>query len=450
MALAWTAVAQNRVAYLLFNQPYSSISDPQKYVIDGNWTTGSLTAGVAFSAFTTIQLVAQYFELAGSTVTSDAAMPWLIDEVCYRAAISLRPERVDEYKEVARVSRDTYLSSITTTEITTGYDSDPYALTLKNIRFYVLANMVIRKPPVMMHPREIDGNTFWVLNWLWNKSNWSFRRRSVTARIIPVTVSGGNWTESSKTISGIDTTDYPTHVAGTVFFATTGTNVVTGPFQVASRPGATSITLSASLSKTGADLSNADIGGYIVAFIPYGLASGENLNAMANRKLRLVGQYRMSIGWGNGDLMTALRTDTTFQRGIPQAFRMEKNTNTLSWYFWPIPDQEYSVGLEAYIALPGTTTGGVPDNATDTVPFAKFPREFVALIKDLVLGRCLLAKGVSRDVWTNATEEVDRVAPLYDDKTEANNDQVVRDVNNDVEQMRSPYTGNGFSLGGTM
>lgn len=452
MALAWSNTAQDRVAYLLFNAAYSTLTASQKAVIDGTWTTGSLTSGVAFSAFTIIQQLAQWFELAGSTITSDAAMSWLVDEVCYRASISLRNERMDEYREVARASRDAYLSSVTPTEITTGYDTDPYTLTLKNIRLYVLANMVIRKPPVMMHPREIDSNTFWVLNWLWNKTNWTFRRRSITARITPCTITGGNWTNSTLTVSAVDTTNYPTHVAGSVFVCTTGTGIVKGVYQVASRPGATSFTLTASIAYAGADLTNTDIGGYIVSFVPFGLASGENLNAMATRKLYYNGNYSDYISWANGDAMTALRSNTDITTGKPCLFRMEKNTDTLSWYFSPIPDQAYTVGFEGLIALPGSTSG-VPSSATDTVAFAKFPREFVAVMKDLILGRCLKAKGVTDEVWKSAVNEIEIAGLAYDDKTEADGDQVVRDVNQDVQYQRSGqwgYSGTNGGLGGGM
>jgi len=451
MALAWSSTAQNRVAYLLFNAAYSTLTTAQKQVIDGEWTTGSLASGVAFSSFTQIQQVAQYFELAGATVTSDAAMPWLIDDVVYRASISLRPERQNEYRDIARVTRDAYLASTTPTEITSGLDTDPYALTAQAIRFYVLSNMVIRKPPVMMHPREIDNHTFGVLTWLWNSRNWSFRRRPMAARIVPVAFTTGNWVESTKTISNIDTTDYPTHIAGTVVYIRSGTGVVKGPFRVASRPGATSITTTASIAAAGGDLTNADITGYIVSFVPYGLPSGETLNGIANLKLHYQSADKTSIEWSNSDRMIASLSDSNQTTGTPAAFRLEKNTDTLTWHFFPIPDTAYTVNFDGLIALPGTSTSGVPTSATDTVPFAKFPREFIPIMKQLVLGRCLIAKGITAKVWDAAVEEIDTAGLAYDDKADiAASQNVVRDANHDVEHMRSTAWGYGYSgsLGG--
>lgn len=452
MALAWTTVAQDRVAYLLFNQAYTGLSTAQKNVIDGNWTSGALTAGVAFSAFTIVQQIAQWWEQGGSSVTTDYAMSWLIDETLYRASVSLRPERVDEYKAQRESSRLMYLQSITPTELTSGLSTGVYAPSPQSIRFHVLNNTITRTPPVLIRPEDIDSALFWVNNSLWNQKEWNFRKRQLSARIVPFTITGGDWTESNKTISGIDTTNY-VHVAGAYAIISGATGVVPGVYKIASASVASSgtIVLVSSLSADGGNLTGV-VSGTAVTFNVYGLPSGETLDSVSSRSIFYVDQYQACTQWDDATQLARRMSDTTITAARPARFRIERNTGTLTWFFWPTPDAAYNMRFEGLIALPGTSTPGVPTSATDTVPYAKYPQEFKTVLKELVLGKILRDRGITPDVWKNATDEVDKLAPVYDDHGNVDVDSVARDVYADVQGIPNPnaWWGNRNMLGGTM
>lgn len=164
-----------------------------------------------------------------------------------------------------------------------------------------------------------------------------------------------------------------------------------------------------------------------------GLASGETFDQLATREL----YYGQSNGvsecavWATADEMAQLKAISSTATGKPTRFRIERSNNTYSWIWDPYPDQEYTVKAEVLIALPGTTTPGVWDSATDTVPFAKVPAEFRGLFKELVCGAVMKARNLGDQVWKEAMDKFERGATTQDDHGEADLNLGVRDVYRD-------------------
>ena len=461
MALTYGAAIQDQVASTLFQTPYTSLGTAQKFRIDGGAATNPpvSTSGAAYQAWARIQQWSQWSELLGSDVTSDAATPWLIAEIVYLASMTLRPERTAEFRDSRNAAREAYLDAIATIEIDDGYEAGVFDPTLKDIRFYVLRHLVKLEKPRFISPQTVDSAVHDRINWLWNKANWTFKRRKMSAVIGVVEVEGATWTESTKTLTETGSfTNYPysgaggtTNIAGAQFVARDGTNVVRGHYLVSSKTSADAIVLGQSLSKTAANLTAADIDGEVVSVNVFGLQSGDRLDAVGTRKLYIDGNSRREINWATADDLSFLAAASDRTTGTPERFRIERQTNTLVWHFWPVPDEDYTVHFDGMLMLPGTTTPGVPTSATDTTPFARFPHEFKPLIKDLALGKVLKDAGMGGEILAAAEAEVDRYAPQYDEPGRATGDGSIRDVYGDAYELSSGYGFDGSpQIGGPM
>lgn len=381
--LTYSTKIQNRIAFNLFGSDYSSLTPAQKVGIDGTWTSGTVTDGHAKDAMQVITQMGQWPELTDGTTVSDAAEAWLVAEVTYRTALNVRPERISEFKELRTSAWKMYFDTVTTTAIPTGYGADPFVLTLQACRYHVLrriANVKADQTTTVV-PEEVDAETVWVLNWLWNKASWSFRRRLVTFTV----TTSGTPSGSSPTI---------------------------------------------------------------------GTVSGEVFDKVATNRLYYSTFQPDFAQLATGETMAALKADNTADAGRPQYFRVERSAQTQTWWWHPYPDQTYTLYGEVLIRLPGTTTAGVPDSATDTVPFAKIPREFVQPFKELVLGRIMRTRGLGDQVWKDAVEELERFAPIYVDQGAPDLDGSVRDIYKDSASQqaitRMGYGYGQYGMGGAM
>lgn len=358
MALAWSAALEDRVALVLFGRPYSALTADQKTMMDGTTAT-SPTTGVVVDALTIIRQTAQWYELAGSATTTDAATAWLVCEVAFRMATNVRPERIEALRVDREEARQTYIDTVTASEITTGLTAGVFVLTYQNIRYHVLRNIVRRKVKGMSWPtpEEIDAETFWCLKWMWYGKKWMFRRRQVTITV-PTATNG-----ESPTIN---------------------------------------------------------------------LVSGETFAGFASRRLYFSQAPADWVRWASADEYALLRSDTTVTTGKMRFVRVQRSFNTYKFLWHPRPDQEYTLYTEALIHLPGTTTPGVPDTVTDTVPFSKLPQELWAPFRQLVLGRVMKNRGLGEDVWNEAVGEIEKFAPEYDDQNEMDADGPTPDVYGDA------------------
>lgn len=144
--------------------------------------------------------------------------------------------------------------------------------------------------------------------------------------------------------------------------------------------------------------------------------AGETFGCLATRLLYFVDSVTpIACRLATADQMAALKSNSSASTGRPEWFRIERSNNTYSWIWHPYPDQQYTAKLEVMIALPGTTTPGVPTSATDTVPFAKMPTEFIPCFKKLILGDVMQSRGLGDDVLRSATDEFERATQQYDD-----------------------------------
>lgn len=458
--LAYSNDVQNQVAYLLFRSAYSSISSSAQLMIDGNSSVDPPTAGVAQRAYRTVQQMAQWWELSGSTNTTDNAEAWLVHEIAYLASITLRPERTAELRVQREEARRAYLDSITTTEITTGYDANVFTPTMQSLRYYVLQHTVNKDKPVLIPPEVIDSATFWCNNWLWNKTKWTFRRRKLSARLNVVSVTGATFEESTLTLtlsSGF--ADYPRpsagvtdHTAGSIFVVTDGTSAIKMTALVTEKASNSVIVLGQSISEIADDLSAGDVDGYLLTVNVFGLQSGDRLDAISTRKLYVQGE-NACVEWGTADQIAYRSSVDQTDVGVPRRFRVERQGQTLVWHFWPIPDANYTFQFDGCLMLPGSSTPGVPTTATDTIPFSKYPQEFKSVLKDLVLGKVLRDRNKDDDaVWRAAMDEVERIAPLYDDPGEPTGDGEIRDVYGDSRDLggNDPFWMGVDTIGGPM
>lgn len=177
-----------------------------------------------------------------------------------------------------------------------------------------------------------------------------------------------------------------------------------------------------------------------------GLAAGETFDGLSTQNIYYSASTPDYVQWANQDVMAAYKADTTASTGKPQWFRIQRSGSTRTWIWHPYPDQEYTLKAEVFIELPGTTTPGVPDTVTETVPWSKLPREFFHPYRELVLGRVMHNRGLGDETWKSAVDEVERFLPIYADHSNADIDGAVRDVYRDSYWMRGGGLG-GYGFG---
>lgn len=447
MAITYTAAIQNRIAYKVWGVANSSLSPDQKALLDGTWTTGSLTTGVAYDAITRVNQYAQWFNLAGAADAPAAWEQWFVAEAALLAVQTVRPERVGLFERERDNAIDAALDAFSVLDAN-GSTLGLQTLDYKNIRFYVMNHCVRRKFAyakdgekyrLFVPPSNVDAATTWVLNYIWNYAKWRFRKRQISIRIVPITFSAGTWTESTKTLASIDTSTY-TLAAGSPIYITGGTGVVTGEYRIASKPGDTSLTLDSSLSSAGTNLSTGDISGVFYQVTARGLGSGESLDSLSSRELYYLAESnseRGSLSWVTADEMAELRANYQGNTDRPAWLRLERRAASLVWLLCPYPDATYNLTGEAFVSSPAAAS-----DSADTAPFMSFPAEFRTVIREMVLAKVLINHNAPGgfELWQRCVDQVSGLLNEYEDhgSVEADSSERTRDVYEDMGALGDP------------
>jgi len=198
MALTYSTDIQDTIALLLVGNTYANLDATQKALMDGTSASSPPTKGVAKDAWDDVNGSFQWAELAGATVSPDAAQRWFIARCCRELALQLRPDRIDQFVKYEKEQYERALSTYSRKAINydPAADTQYSANTYQNVRYYVVSTLLKRNPPVVLPIDLVDAAINRALLWLWNGYDWPFRRRSVTATITAL---------SAVTFSGSDT-----------------------------------------------------------------------------------------------------------------------------------------------------------------------------------------------------------------------------------------------------
>lgn len=412
MALTYTSALQDRIAQTVYGDSYSALDTQAKNLIDTAAVVATPPAGgKALDAFNRVARLMQWFEMVGATTAPDAAEELFVLEASFGVAVAARPNRIAEIKVARDEAYETLLATFGRKTIT-GYDTEPWTFNLQSLRYYIISHCVRRKPRIMPPVETIDAAVYDTLVRFWNQRYWNFRRRKVRFNITSISITGGNWTENTKTISNITTTGY-THQTGNVIRITGGTNVRTGDYLITSSTG-TTLVLAESCSTTGGDLANADIAGRTSAMTVNGLDSGEEYDALACNKLYFADVTGRDLRHADADQMAAftVRDIVTNVPTRPVWFRMEQRSDAKVWWFSPFPDANYTATGEVAIKFPGA-----PGSATATTVFARWPAKMQPALRKACLAQVLMdhAAQDARRMMDEAIDEIERLVPEYDD-----------------------------------
>lgn len=308
------------------------------------------------------------------------------------------------------------------------------SLTLNVIRNYVVGSMIRRPKPIFPDIAVIDPIIQDVLNELWNMTGWPFRRRQVRIVVTPISLTGGTWTESTKTLT-IGTSTY-SHSAGNRIRVTGGTGATAGEYTIASVTSNTALVLTSSLSTAGTSLSTGDIAGTVLNITMHGLESGDVFDSIATRKLRYEStassasswpylDVPMDQWWADADNMARAKSYVANSSGRPAMLRLQSIAGTRTWMFYPWPDVAYTVYGEVFIKGPT-----LPSDASVATAFSAFPPEFRPVIRDLCLSRVLSRHGDS-SLEAEVRDRAMDLAASYDDSGNIDIDQSIRDVYGD-------------------
>lgn len=465
MAFVYSTTIQNRISQAVFGVPYATLIADQKSQVDGTWTSGSLTTGTAFDALTRIEQIANYFEMAGATSAPQSWEHWLVYETAAMLAKIYRPERVQAMELEREKSIDTALDTFTLRDPTGAFSSanDSQKITVQGIRYFCLNHGSRRKESGVntgMRRRlffpidEIDSHLQWVLNYVYNKEQWSFRKRDVLVTINYIGSTSGvsvaTWTEASKTLTQTGAFTNLNLTNGTAMLQiTSGTGAAIGEYQIATKTSSNAITLTTSLSTANADLGTGDIVGNMFYLDIRGMLATETIDAVASRRFYYQnGNGRIGanarLNWIDSTGMSAAKAYNITTQGQPGVFRIENQPSGVrSWRLAPFPDSQYFLNGAVYVTGPGT-----PTSVSDTSVFDKFPVEFGVIIRDMTLARLLQYNRASdADLfWSRAVESVQTLLPAFVDQGSQTRLQTPDDVYND---MASLIGGNSLIWGGS-
>jgi len=154
------------------------------------------------------------------------------------------------------------------------------------------------------------------------------------------------------------------------------------------------------------------------------------------------------IKWANANEASVIRADTGLSTGTPVYYRYSDNgDDTLTWEFFPKPDQAYTADFEVFIKGPVMTGTTDTTIATDVV---RFPNEFRSLIRDYALAKILVEMNATGGVAYDNQIRMrhDPFLQTYADRGVQNDDQAIGDVYGDVQSAGSSSWGSGWFGGG--
>lgn len=393
MPLASTSATQNRTAYILRGVAYASLTTAEKAVLDA----------AALDALTQIQQIGQYFSLTAPASVPDTWESWFVQKTAMMAAQQMCPDRMAHYIEMHEAAEMAAIDAYGRNSITYDPGSTPEAsvLTVQNIRYYVISNMVRRDPgwetidgarrrrPRKWIPFElIDAQIERVVRNIWNRADWQFKRRQATFTLTPYTVADATYTHATKTIT--KTSGFATTIpAGSVVRVTAGTGATLGEYVTTTGATADAIILTASIGSA-AD-GQTDIDCEVLA-VTNNLLTTETFHDFATRELYFDdatngNNRRECVKWASNDEMAkcrALIRAGTTTSGRPAVFSFQESSGVKSWWFYPWPDDTYT--LSCAVNVKGPTLGSLTDTTT---ALARFPAEFNHVIKDAVYAEVL-------------------------------------------------------------
>lgn len=195
MAFAYGTEIQNRVAGMVLNRSYSDLQAWQKTILDNTSAANPPTAGAAKTVLQRTQQLFQWLNLGAVATLPDAAEQYFIADLCLEFARATKEQEI-----VRRFEKELEQATLVAVNSFSRYgptdaETDFSTLTLQTIRYHVI-NWLARRNPIHMVPvDDIDQAAMWVINWIWNRTDWTFRRKTVTFTIATnstVTISGSN------------------------------------------------------------------------------------------------------------------------------------------------------------------------------------------------------------------------------------------------------------------
>lgn len=437
---------QDQLSQMIFGGPKAS--QPTTYQDDIN--------DAATQAVAKVDQYAQHFTFDSTDGSPQAWVYWALLEGAITLALAYKIDRVG----AIRAERDKAIDDAFSSYVNTAIDTTTIngtGFTFSAFRQYIIMQCVRRKPRVWVDPGCLDALIKAVMNKVWNKARWNFRRREITLRVLPVEVSAASWTNSTLSLDETGAfADYLAFQEGDIFVCTGGTNAVRGEYMIASRTGDDAIVLGSSLSATGGDLATGDITGYVVATRIFGLKTGtnaESFDSTGARKFYFDDGQGVSISSGTPDMMAKWKGWSHDWTGRPEMFRVEpfgpdsSGVDRYRWFFWPVPDQVYT--LRGYVLIRGPTLPTGATAATTTLTY--WPAEFIEPLRDLALATVLESVGAQGGIAMRQAVEarLEELLPIYDDKGSSEDQVVARDVYGDAFSFRSQgYGGWGNGWGG--
>lgn len=435
-------IDQDQLSQMIFGGPKAS--QPTTYQDD--------IADAASQAEEKVDQYAQHFTYDSTDGAPAAWVNWALLEAAIPLALAYKIDRVN----AIRAQRDLAIDDAFNSYVNTAIDTttiNATGFTISQFRQFIIAQCVRRKPRVWVDPAVLDPLIRSVMNKVWNKARWNFRRREVTLRVSPFEVETATWTNGTLTLTQTGAfANYTAFQEGDIFVCTGGTNAVRGEYMIASRTSDDAIVLGSSLSATAGNLTTGDITGYVVATRIFGLKSGtgaESFDSTGARKFYFDDGQGIFISSATPDMMAKWKGWSHDWTGRPELFRVEpfgpdsSGNDRYRWFYWPVPDQVYT--LRGYVLVRGPTLPTGATAATTTITY--WPQEFIEPLRDLSLATVLESVGATGGMTIRQAVEtrLDELLPIYDDKGASEDQMVARDVYNDVYSFRSQgFTGGGW------
>lgn len=466
-ALAYTAAIQEKIGSLLglgttTSPGYAGTTAANKKLIDNTWTSGAV-GGQAGDALRFIQQVGQYFALDTPANVPDTWDNWLVARTVMMAGRQIHPDRVADFE---KANDEAELAAID------GYDPDglsydpgasnpvPTTLTLLNIRKFVMSHCIRRRqwetleggvrklrPRLWPQASIVDHHAERVLQNLWNRADWPFRRRAVTMTITPYSCSDATYTSASKTFTSTSFTAAAS--AGDLLIVQDGTGVTVGEYVVGTGSAVSNVVVTSAAAS--GNLSTGDIEATLVT-VRFSLIASESFDGFASREMYYTDIDGRGVGlkWAeDGTAMSRMRAWVAGGgvTGRPAWLRYEVNSDVPTFFFDTIPDQAFTVKAEVYVKGPTITS-----LSATTTALTRFPIKFDHVIKTAVLAEVLRHYGDpgGKELWNDTETEITNLLPRYVDVGSVDDNPVMQDVNMDFNRQRPTrwFGGYGGAFGG--
>jgi hypothetical protein len=429
MALSLTTAIKNKVA--------SRIYSGRTYAALGAGYQQDLIDFEGASALTMVENLAQWFSLTALTANATAPDQWeffLVDEIIARVELNAHPERAQQAQQQARRSMQAAVESYSRLAIdySPASTTEAFIYHCLNNRKYVLSHCIRLKPALFPDIATVDAALEETAVSLFNRAGWTFRRRPVTMVVTRTAFTGGTWTESTKTISGLTGvgSSLPT---GTRFYVTGGTGANKRDFPITSTT-STTIVLTQSL---GSDANTqTDIAGFYYVVTFEGLQASESFDSIASTRFFYTGDDEGELCWQSADDFAKNRAYDGTETGQPCCFRTHQPAaTTTAFLLSPPPDASYTLRGEVF-----TLTPADPGSGTETTMFDKFAAEFLPTMRRAQLDRVLTNYGrTNEQMHSEVTDEIERLLPEYQDPGSPDGEVGIRDVYEDRQAQSGGY-----------